>query len=511
MRTRVLAIVLAGSTVTAAACGGDGPTNQSGPVTVVFPHVIYDHQGGDTRDTVQGIAILDGVDTIQFPGDSFENVARGEHTIEWVTDIDYLPVVREYNINPRGSSRESIVVGPEGTCRVITIDEQYCGSNVVTYSGSSRLVCPVNDFGEFCSYYGSPYFAGLVWPAGGGLRNEYVGHAKLLVAARMGPGSPAGTLGDTMAMAFYASGDYSPRTRLRAIPGDSSRWQAEAWTDVRHVPVYNFPEPRLPDDDRKADNFGLAVRSTYHIPPALQDAFLVRFDVRNITTDPDYRRVNSEEPVGGHTLTDMYLTPVIDPDIGDVAPGAEGGDDNVTVFPADSLLVGYDQAFQVNNFTEGWNVRPALVGVRLISGPAGTTAKAVLFDRPKAPDYEGALDERTSYRLLAAGREGARTGCNDTQASVFLCSPETPHNPLMGWSVGPITLAPGQSTSLVIAIVLAAPKTGSFTSGTNVAPQNSDVASTARPIYEIAEGLRTLADQAVAFGGFSGAPAASMR
>ena len=55
---------------------------------------------------------------------------------------------------------------------IITIDEQYCGSNVVTYSGSSRLVCPVNDFGEFCSYYGSPYLAGLVWPAGGGLRNE---------------------------------------------------------------------------------------------------------------------------------------------------------------------------------------------------------------------------------------------------------------------------------------------------------------------------------------------------
>jgi hypothetical protein len=78
----------------------------------------------------------------------------------------------------------------------------------------------------------------------------------------------------------------------------------------------------------------------------------------------------------------------------------------------------------------------------------------------------------------------------------------------MGWSVGPITLAPGQSTSLVIAIVLAAPKPGSFTSGTNVAPQNTDVASTARPIYEIAEGLRTLADQALAFGGFSGAPAA---
>ena len=507
MRTRVLAIVLAGSTIAAAACGGDGPTQQTGPVTIVFPRVIYDHQGGDTKDTVQGIAILDGVDTIQIPRDSFMNVPRGEHTLKIITDIDYYHVEREYNINPRSSNREAIIVGPEGTCRIITIDEQFCGNNVVTYSGSSKLVCPVNDFGEFCSYYGSPYFAGLVWPAGGGLRNEYVGHAKLLIAARMGPGSPAGTLGDTLAMSFFSAGDYSPRTRLHAIPGDSSRWQAEAWTDVRHVPVYNFPEPRLPDDDRKADNFALAVRSTYHIPPALQDAFLVRFDIRNISRDADYRRVNPEEPALGHTLTDVYLTPVIDPDIGDVAPAAEGGDDNVTVFPADSLLVAYDQAFKVDNFTAGWNVRPALVGVRLISGPPNTTAKAVLFDRGKAPDWEGALDERAGYRLLAAGRAGARSGCSATQTAVFLCTPETPHNPLMGWSVGPITLAPGESTSLVIAIVLAAPKAGSFTSGTNVAPQNTDVTSTARPIYEIAEPLRALAAQARAFGGFSGAAA----
>jgi hypothetical protein len=308
-------------------------------------------------------------------------------------------------------------------------------------------------------------------------------------------------------MSFYLPGDYSPRTRLHPIPSDSSRWQAEAWTDVRHVPIYPSITPRLPDDDRKADNFGLAVRSTYHIPSALQDAILVRFDIRNITTDSDYRRVNPEEPVGGHTLTDVFLVPVIDPDIGGAPPVAEGSDDNVTVFPADSLLVAYDQGFQVSTFTAGDNVRPALVGMRLVSGPAATGARALLFDRQKAPDYEETLGERASYRLLAAGRMGARAGCSGTQADVYLCTPETPHNALMGWSVGPLTLAPGASTSLVIAIVIAYPKAGTFTSGTNVAPQNSDVTSTARPIYQIAEPLRALADQALAFGGFSGAAA----
>lgn len=488
-----------------AACG-DSPSEQTGPVTVAFSPVLYTHVGTGTRDTVKGIAILDGVDTVQVPRDSFVNVSRGEHTIEWKLDIDYLPNIGTIEINPRGN-REVLTVPPSATCRIITIDEELCAGNVVLFSGSRRLICPVNDFGEFCSYYGSPYFAGLIWPAGSGVVNEYVGHAKLLVAATMGPGSPTEALGDTLAMSFFSPGDYSPRSRLRPVPGDSSRWQAEVWTDVRHVPLFGFDTPRLPDDDRKANNFGLAVRSTYHIPSALQDVFLVRFDVRNISTDPDYRRVNPEEPVGGHTLSNVYLVPVIDPDIGGVPPEAEGGDDNVTVFPADSLLVGYDQSFQVNNFTGGHAARPGLVGVRLISGPAGASARALLFDRPKAPDYEAGIQEKAAYRLLAAGRAGDRAGCSGTQESVYLCTPETPHNALMGWSLGPLTLAPGQSTSVVIAIVLASPKVGSFTSGTQVAPQNSNVASTARPIYEIAEPLRTLASQAKAFGGFSGAPA----
>lgn len=506
MRTRVLAVLLAGSALAAAACGGDGPTPQTGPVTVVFRTELYEHLGTAVRDTVHGIAILDGTDTIQIPRDSFVNVARGEHTISWELDIEYLRVTRDIRINPDGD-RLVVEVPPSESCRIITNDEELCFENVVQFSGSRRLLCPVNDFGEFCSYYGSPYLEGLVWPAGGGVSNEYVGHAKLLVAARMGAGSPAGRLGDTLAMSFYLPGDYGPRTLLHPIPGDSSRWQAEVWTDLRHVPIYPSITPRLPDDDRKADNFGLSVRSTYHIPSALQDVILVRFDVQNISTDPDYRRVNPEEPAGGHTLTDVYLVPVIDPDIGGAPPAPEGSDDNVTVFPAESLLVAYDQAFQVSTFTGGDNVRPGLVGVRLVSGPAGATARALLFDRLKAPDYEGALDEKASYRLLAAGRAGARAGCNGTQASVFLCTPETPHNGLMGWSVGPLTLAPGQSTSLVIAIVLAYPKAGTFTSGTAVAPGNTDVASTARPIYGIAEPLRTLAAQALAFGGFSGAAA----
>ena len=506
MRMRALAIGAVGVSLLVAACGGDSPTEQTGPVTIAFLPVVYEHFGTGTRDTVHGIAILDGTDTISIPNDSFVNVPRGEHTLTWKLDIDYLPVTQELDIDPP-SNRYVIRLPATESCRIIINDEELCFGNVVQYSGSRRLLCPVNDFGDFCSYYGSPYLAGLIWPAGGGVANEYVAHARFLVGATMGPGSPAESLGDTLAMSMYLPGDYSPRTRLAPVPGDSSRWQAEVWTDVRHVPIYPSDIPRLPDDDRKAANFGLAVRSTYHIPAALQDAILVRFDVRNISTDADYRRVNPEEPIGGHTLTDVYLVPVIDPDIGGAPPAPEGSDDNVTVFPADSLLVAYDQAFQVNDFEAGDNVRPALVGVRLIDGPAGTTARALLFDRLKAPDYEGALQERTSYRLLAAGRAGPRTGCSDAQPDVFLCTPETPHNALMGWSIGPLTLAPGESTSVVIAIVLARPKVGTFTSGTGVAPGNADVTSTTRPIYEIAEPLRTLADQALAFGGFSGTAA----
>jgi hypothetical protein len=295
-------------------------------------------------------------------------------------------------------------------------------------------------------------------------------------------------------MALYQHGDYSPRTPLHVVNGDSSRWQVVDWTDARHIPLYPNETPFLADSDRPANNFGLSVRTTYYLPQAKPDVMFVRFDVSNVSDSAAYRLVHREEPAGGHTMTDIYLAPIVDAEIGHpLSTGVEATDDNATMFPAESLLVAYDEAFNVSTFTTTWQTKPGLVGLELLDGPPGTTARGILFNGTLDPTYLTAAQEDTAYRLILAGRAALPFGCVDRTVAL-VCSSESGNEIRMGWSVGPIaSLAPGETVTLTVALLIAEPVAGAYTNGQNVAPQNDQLASTTRQIYAIAGNVRTLA------------------
>jgi len=305
-----------------------------------------------------------------------------------------------------------------------------------------------------------------------------------------------------MAMSLYTPGDYGPRARLRPLASDSLRWQTLVWTDLRQQPLYGRP-PALDFDDRNLDLFGLQVRTTYQLSATRKDVLLVRFDVTNISDQVDWRQLHVGAPVGGITPRDIYLAPVVDADIGVSAqtPVSEIYDDNATLFPADSLMMAFDGNFAAPSFGAGTTDRPGLVGLRLVSAPA--PAKGLVAEFDDDLDFLSPLTERNSYRILAAGRAGAAatsSGCTDRAGTVlgaYVCAPDAGNNVLMGWSVGPIAaLAPGQTTTLVVALLMAYPKEGEFTSGTVVLPQNDQLdATTTRQIWRIAEPLRTLGAQ----------------
>jgi len=66
--------------------------------------------------------------------------------------------------------------------------------------------------------------------------------------------------------------------------------------------------------------------------------------------------------------------------------------------------------------------------------------------------------------------------------------------------VGPIaSLAPGQSTSITVALFVAPPKAGTFTTGTAVAPRNDALGTVESPLFPIAENLRALSAAARAY------------
>jgi hypothetical protein len=471
---------------------GSGP-RPTGPVTMRFLTPVFD------TDTVTGRLILDGKDTLAIPRDSLVGVARGQHTFEVRLDLDYITSVFTDNIDPNATSISYRIL-QTGTCRLWQFDSDFCsGKNLIFWGQNKRVLCPASDFGEFCTTNADRFGLGLTWPSDSIVNagNEYVTHGKLLIGAIAGAGSPRA--GDTLAMAFDRGGDYSPRTRLHVFGiADSSRYQGDAWTDARHIPLYPNAFSFLNDTDRVGANFGLSVRTTYYRPVARADAMFLRFDITNISNDPEYRRVHAEEPVAGHTITDIYLTPVIDADIGGTGL-AEYADDLGTMFPADSVVVAYDRTFNVSTFSTGYVTKPALVGLQLLAGPVGATGKGVIFDQDDTLRYSDRRIEGRTYRYLAAGRAGPITGCVDA-GSALVCAPEggggIPVDIRIGWSVGPVaSLAPGQTTSLTVAVLLALPKAGSYVNGTEYLPQNTLLSDTTRTIFKIGENLRALAAQ----------------
>jgi hypothetical protein len=475
----------------------DAPFEPGGPVTVKFVTPTVPAASGATAS--RGFVVMDAVDTVLVPTDSLVGVERTGHAFSAYLDATYLASNFGLNIDPAGTTAVIELTLPPA-CRLFSIDWRACyGRSAVRWSDHPRIWCPASDLGDFCSGYPDQYGAGVSWPADE-VENLYVSQAKLLIAATLGAGTPASAIGDTVAMALFRPGDYATRRYLNPAAGDSARWQSEVWTDARHLPLPSGVAPPLSSEDRPDDNLGLGVRITWYQPTAHPNALFVRFDVRNVSADPDYRRVHAVEPPGGHTIENVYLTPTVDPDIACTLRSCspyERSDDNATLFAADSLLVAYDEHFAVPEFTGAYSTAPGLVGLRLIGAPVGVSVKGILFDPSTTPDFLTTTLERVSYRLLSAGRAGAVGGCTDFAPYALVCSPETGSDIRIGWSVGPIaSLAPGDSTHVIVALLFASPA-GTFTSGTAVPPRNlsaSAFSDDTRAIYGIAEELRALAD-----------------
>jgi hypothetical protein len=478
-----------------AACGDDGPSNPGGPIDVTFKSIII---GSDTSTAK---VVMD--DTLEFivKGDTtITDVPSGQHRLRIETTLDYMPMVFNQTFT---AGNNELPIPRAGTCRIITQDAPFCGGgrNWLYWPGHTLVVCPANEYGEICSAIADGALLGMTWPdSQPDLYNSYIGEGKLLIGAlRDSPGGGE----DTLAMAFYQIGDYAPREPTRPVGTDSTRWRSVLWTDVRHIPQYLL-QPRLQKNDRFGELFGLQVVITSYSPPAEPNALLIKFDITNISATDEYRFHHPEEPVGGHTLRDIYLTPMFDFDIG--APGtlnraglAEIIDDNVTMFPAESLLVAYDQGFSVTHF-QNFADKPALVGLQAIETPPGTQTRGVflsdtVLSGPMPLDFVPAAREDSMYAIYSAGRAGAqllRTECV-VLAQALDCAPETGNDVKGGLSIGPIpSLAPGQSTSLTIALILAPPVPGTTTPGTIVRPVNDSLTQT-RTIDAIAADLKTRA------------------
>src|SRR4051812_22365510 len=184
-----------------AACGGDGGTKPSGPVTFVPVGFIYDDGAGTHHAT--GTVTVDG-QVLNIGQDSIVGLTRGEHQLISKLDIEYLADTFAITIDPSGN-RFVDTISFAGSCRDNNTDARFCsGHNTVIASSSRRLLCRVNDFGDFCTGFADPQRIGLRWPVDSAASqgNGYITTGKLLIGARPSA-ALATTANDTMAMSFY--------------------------------------------------------------------------------------------------------------------------------------------------------------------------------------------------------------------------------------------------------------------------------------------------------------------
>lgn len=224
---------------------------------------------------------------------------------------------------------------------------------------------------------------------------------------------------------------------------------------------------------------GLAVRQRMVAMTSLAGVFAVELTFRNITADPLYGTTDpSVVAAGGVTFDNCYIGLALDPDIG------EASDDWLSYDGAQSTVYAYDANFSEPVFTVQPNT-PALVGLRVLDKPAGTDVVLNGWAVEYTADWQAATTSQVAgYGMLS----GLQSYAPDQPGTTIGHLPPGQGDIRTVATVGPLQLAPGDSARVVLAIAVAPPSPGTFTSGTIVAP--GDPEDTSRPLYAIAGGLR---------------------
>jgi hypothetical protein len=194
------------------------------------------------------------------------------------------------------------------------------------------------------------------------------------------------------------------------------------------------------------------------------DVLVIRLTFRNITNQPLYAALDPTVPPAGRTFENAWLGFVFDPDIG------TSNDDALSYELPLDLVYAYDARFDENIFGEGFGRAPGLIGLRMIEKPAGTTtilngwlSAGVLG----AQDWlSGTATERNGWGMLS----GMRSFNPDHPDPRIGHVPPPNGDVRISVSAGPVRLAPGDSASVTIALILAAPVPDTFTSGNILDP-----------------------------------------
>jgi hypothetical protein len=228
---------------------------------------------------------------------------------------------------------------------------------------------------------------------------------------------------------------------------------------------------------------GIEITENVVASPNVDDVLVVKLVFRNITNKAAYRAADPLVPPNGFTFDRVYVGFGLDADIG------TSTDDLFSYDPDLNAIFMYDAAFQESTFNGAANTQPGLVGLRILDAPGA--ARRVLNGWPSTVagvtgDWKaGLVTERLGHSMLSGRLAFAPDHADDTIGHM---PGSNPADYRISVSAGPVTLAPGDSTFLTVAIALADPAAGTFTSGTIVT--SGDPKTVDRTIMKVAATLR---------------------
>ena len=423
----------------AAACGGDGTGPNASPGRIFVD--------SDPR----GAAVyLDGTATGLHTPDTLRQVASGTRRVEVRLDSAGVAFATAGDVNVTGGGVVSVVIPLLTTCNGT--------GNCV---GSSAVYHDVASLHFATNPAAMPFFNG---GRGDGLKYPGVaGYDYASVGAPVFTGVPSG-IGGIVALGVYPfNSTVPPLWAGRPAPPDSTT----NGTLILHQSTWIVPPALLVQTSVPR---GLQVDQRIVGRSDVDGALFIRVVFRNISATSAYRFLDPPAPAAGITYSAAYVGWGMDADIGT----ASTLDDLYTFIPALNMAVMYDAPMS----EPGFSGPPALVGLRMIQGPAGASTVS-LGAWPAAADWLG-TDQPVGWFALT--NNGDKSG-----STVFAPEPVSPGDYRISVAAGPITLAPGDSVAFTVAVVLALPAPNTYTPGTVLHP--GDPNNPARPFQAVAAPL----------------------
>jgi hypothetical protein len=443
------------SVATAACREPDGPLEGSAGKVFVDSDPVGGHIYLDDNDT--GLRTPDTVP-----------VLGSAHTIVVLLDTAGSTYSYGARIAVQGSE-PFVLTGPLTTACGPSQSAGSCFDRNRTPVTAGNLQLSMNALGAVLLQDGSGQ--GLLWPAG--TSDSYVSNGMPLIAGKVE--------GRSVALGMYDVQTLAGRPALNVVhDGGATTTNQTTWI----VP--------LPSTAALTTIRGIEVHEQVRVDPSQPDVALVRLTYRNITNSPMYQSLDGRDlGASGVTYTDVYLGFGLDPDVGDAS------DDLVSYDPDLKAVFAYDAEFSESAFSIESATRPGLIGLRMLSAPSGASVILNGYGTQggagSVSDWQaGTSTEVIGWQVLSGT---SPYDPDDPDPTIGMLVPDRSDVRIMV-SAGPYTLRPADEITVVVAVALARPVAGTFTSGQFLPP--GDPHDPTRPIMKTAAALLSKLDAASA-------------